>query len=162
MFHEIIRFFSLFPPALATFLMGASPILELRLALPVAILHYHFPVWKAVFFAVLGNGIPTLAILLFADEFHHWVEKNSGFFGRHWVTHVAKAQQSFAKYEKYGLWGIFFFISSSLPGTGAYSGAIAAFILGIPIKKSWPYIFGGLLISSVITALVTVGVDKII
>ncbi len=165
MWHSLvvgtIHFFSHFNPDLATFLMAMVPIGEIRLALPVAILAYHVPVWRALFFSVVGGIIPAIIILLFAGRFHNWVEVNAGFWGKHWIKYLAKVQNSFGKYQKYELWGLLIFIGSSLPGTGAYTGAIAAFVLGIPFKKSWPYVVGGVLISGILTLLVTVGVDKI-
>ena len=49
MTEAIVTFFSSFPPELATLLMGATPIGEIRLALPVAVLAYKLPVWEAFF-----------------------------------------------------------------------------------------------------------------
>jgi len=156
-----IHFFSNFPHWLATILIAMIPIGELRIALPVAVFHYHFPLWQAFILAVIGNVIPALIILWGAGRFHIWLEKHAGFWGKHWVNYLASVQRKFAKYQKYELWGLLIFIGSSLPGTGAYSGALAAFILGIQFKKSWPYVVVGVIISGILTALVTVGADKI-
>jgi len=45
--------------------------------------------------------------------------------------------------------------------TGAWTGSIAAFVLGLPPAKSWPYIFIGVIISGTITILVSLGIGKI-
>ncbi len=163
MIQAFINFFETFPPEIATMLMAMTPVGELRLALPVAILAYKLPIWEAFFWAILGNMVPVTLILLFADKFHKYVEKKSGwFFGKHWIRVLAKAQTKFSgDYQKYGLIGLMIFIGVPLPMTGAWTGALAAFVFGIPIKKSWPFVLGGVIISGLITIGLTVGVGKI-
>lgn len=161
MLQPTIDFFSQFPHWLGVILMAMFPIGEIRISIPVAVFVYNMPAWKALFYSLLGNGLPTVLILLFAGKFHVWVEKKSGFFGRTWANSLIKLQNKFAKYKKYELWGIFLFIASSLPGTSAYAGALAAFVLGISIKQSWRYVYGGLLVSGVVTTLLSVGVDRL-
>lgn len=164
MIQALVNFFSNFPPELATLLIAMTPVGELRLALPIAILAYHLPVWEALFWAVLGNMIPVTLILLFSERFHRYVEKKSGwFFGKHWARALARAQEKLAgDYQKYGLIGLMIFIGIPLPLTGAWTGALAAFVFGIPIKKSWPFVLAGVIISGLITIGLTVGVGKII
>lgn len=162
MVQSIIHFFSQFPPELATVLMAMTPVGELRLALPVAILGFKMPVWQAFGWAVFGNMIPVTIILLFSARFHRYVESKAGwFFGKAWAKHLARAQESFAKYEKYGLVGLMIFIGVPLPMTGAWTGALVAFLLGIPVKHSWPFVFAGVLISGLITLAISLGVIKI-
>ena len=162
MFDQLISFFSHFPHWLATMLMAATPVGELRLSIPVSVLGYHMPVWEAFILSVIGNMIPVIFILLFAGRFHKWVEKEAGKWGKNWADYLAHVQKKFTgDYEKYGLIGLMIFIGVPLPGTGAYTGAIAAFVFGIPFKHSWPYVLGGVIMSAIITTILTVGVDKI-
>ncbi|MDP1709759.1 MAG: small multi-drug export protein [Candidatus Komeilibacteria bacterium] len=162
MLQSIIQFFSGWPPELATILMAMTPVGELRLALPVAILGFKMPIWEAYFLAVLGNMIPALAIAAFAGKFHAWVEKRAARWGKDWADYLASVQNKFSgKYQKYGLWGLALFIGVPIPGTGAWTGALAAFIFGIPFKKSWPFILLGIAISGILTLFLTVGADKI-
>jgi uncharacterized membrane protein len=161
MFEHIEIFFTGFPKEIAVFLMSMIPIGELRISIPIAVFAYHMRAWEAFIISVLGNALPTFIILYSAGKFHLWVEKNAGYMGKHWINILAKAQNSFSKYEKYGLWGLMIFIGSSLPGTGSYTAAFAAFIFGIPFKKSWPYVLAGIAVSGIVTILITVGVDKI-
>ncbi|MEK7213065.1 MAG: small multi-drug export protein [Patescibacteria group bacterium] len=162
MFQSIIQFFSQFPPEIATVLMAMTPVGELRLSLPVAVLGYHLPVWEAYLLAVFGNAIPAFIIAAFAGKFHAWVVHRAGRWGKDWADYLASVQKKFTgPYEKYGLWGLAIFIGVPLPMTGAWSGAVAAFIFGIPFKKSWPYILLGIAISGLLTLLLTVGADKI-
>ena len=166
MWHSIIvgliHFFSGFPHWLATFLIAMLPVGELRLSLPVAILAYHMPVWQAYLLSVAGSIVPAFVIAAGADSFHAWVKKRAARWGKDWADYLANIQKKFSgHYEKYGLLGLMIFIGSSLPGTGAYTGALAAFVFGIPFKKSWPYLLLGVAISGALTLLVTIGVDKV-
>jgi len=161
MLDNLILFFGQFPHWLATMLMATMPLGDLRLAIPVAILGYHMPIWHVLLLAIVGNAVPTMIILYFAGHFHQWVEKNAGFWGKHWINYLAKIQRNFEKHKKYGLWGLFVFIACSLPGTGSHPAAIIAFVFGVPFKQSWGYVFGGIVVSAIVTTMITVGVDKI-
>lgn len=159
---SIVNFFSTFPPEIATILMAMTPVGELRLSLPVAVLAFHFPIWKAVLLSIIGNAIPAMAILLFAKKFHEYIDKKSGLLSKGWIKSLHRAQEKFAgKYEKCGLWGLLIFIGIPLPMTGAWTGALAAFVFGIPFRKAWPFVLGGIIISSFLTLLITVGADKV-
>jgi len=162
MTQSIIIFFSSFPPELATFLMGATPIGEIRLALPVAVLAYKLPIWEAFLWSVLGNMIPVTIILAFAKHFHAWVHKRAGWFASTWVKTLDRTQHKFAgDYQKYGLIGLAIFVGIPLPGTGAWTGAVAAFIFALPFWKSWLSIFIGVIISGTLTLLITLGAGRI-
>lgn len=151
-----------FPKVLPPFFLAMAPIMELRLALVVAIFSFKMRPLLAFFWAVAGNTISVTVWLLVIEKLHKWIESKSGFvFGKKWANYIVQSQKRFVKYEKYGLVGIFVFIASTLPGTGAYAAGIAAFVLGIPFKKSWPYFFAGLIVTALVTLAVTVGLDKI-
>ncbi|MFH1291748.1 MAG: small multi-drug export protein [bacterium] len=158
----VIAFFSDFPPEVSTLLMSMTPFGELRLSLPVSLLVYQLPLAEAFYLSVFGNMIPPTIILLVAAKFHKWVEHQSGFFAKKWVNQLAKIQKKFkGKYQKYGLFALVLFVGIPLPMTGAWSGALAAFIFGLPPKKSWPYIFVGVIMSGVITASVVLGLGRL-
>jgi len=162
MSQTLIAFFSDFPPELATFLMGMTPIGEIRLALPVAVLAYKLQIWEAFFWAVLGNMIPVTIILFFAKHFHAWIHKRAGWFAATWVKTLDRTQHKFAgDYQKYGLIGLAIFVGIPLPGTGAWTGAVAAFIFALPFWKSWLSIFIGVIISGALVLLITLGVGRI-
>jgi len=142
--------------------MAMTPFGELRLSLPVSLLLYHLPLEQAFVISVLGNMIPPTIILIFAAQFHKWIHKKSGFFAKKWVNYLAQVQNKFSgKYQKYGLVALVIFVGVPFPMTGAYSGAVAAFIFGLPAKYSWPCIFIGVVISGVITTLVSLGLGRL-
>lgn len=162
MAQEIISFFSSFPPELATFLIGMTPVGEIRLAMPIAVLAYKLPIWEAFFWAVLGNMVPVTIILAFAKHFHVWIHKRAGWFATTWVKTLDRAQHKFAgDYQKYGLIGLAIFVGIPLPMTGAWTGALAAFIFALPFGKSWLSILVGVIISGLATLLITLGAGRI-
>lgn len=162
MLQSIISAFSGFPPELATFLVAMTPVLEQRVALPMAIIGFKMPVWEALAITLAGNLLPVTALLYFADSFNNWVKKNSGtFFGRKWIKHLREAQDKFARYEKYGLLGLALFIALPIPGSGIFTGAMLAFLMGVPFKHSVPYIWAAVIGSSFVTMFISIGIEKI-
>ncbi len=160
--QSIISAFSGFPPELATFLVAMTPILEQRVALPMAIIGFGMPAWKALIITLAGNLLPITALLYFADNFHRWVQKNSGtFWGKAWLKKLKVAQEKFAKYEKYGLLGLAIFIALPIPGSGIFTGTMLAFLMGVPFKHSLPYIWAAVIGSSFVTMFISIGADKI-
>lgn len=162
MFQPIISAFSSFPPEVATFLIAMTPVLEQRVALPLSILVFKLPPWEALLLTLVGNLLPITALLYFADNFHRWVSKNSGtFFGRAWVKNLRQAQEKFARYEKYGLLGLAIFIALPIPGSGIFTGTMIAFLMGVPFKRSVPYIWAAVVGSSLVTMAISVGFNTV-
>jgi uncharacterized membrane protein len=65
-----------------------------------------------------------------------------------------------AKIEKYGAWALISFVAIPLPYTGAWTGALAAWLFDIPAKKAVPYIIIGILIAGIIVTAVTLGLKN--
>jgi uncharacterized membrane protein len=162
MMDSIVQFFSTFPHWLATVLMAMTPVGELRLSIPVAVLGYRMPIWAVMILSIIGTMIPAIFIMLFAKPFHNWIEKKSGLFGRGWIKILQHVQEKFSgRYEKYGLAVLLILFSVPFPGFGAWTGGLAAFVFGIPLRKAWPYLVIGTIVAACLTLLVTVGADKI-
>lgn len=160
MYHALIHFFYQFPPHIAVLLMAIFPVAE-RFALSVAILHYHFKVWEGFLLVIIGNMVPVVGILFLAEKFHLWLSNHNSIFGRAWVKSVVHAQTKFARYEKYGLIGLFIFLSIPSPLNGAFTAAIIAFVLGYPMHKSLPYLFAGVLVGNTLTLILMLGITKL-
>lgn len=162
MTETLVSFFSQFPAQLAVFLMAMTPVGELRLALPMGIVAYHLPVWQAVFLSVIGNMVPATVILLFAPAFHRYLEKSQGWMHKMWSKYLARAQKKFAgDYARWGLVGLVIFVGIPLPLTGAWTGAVAAFVFGLPFVKSWGAVLIGILMAATIILLTTLGAVNI-
>lgn len=160
MMRAIIDFFSGFPPEIATFILSMLPFTE-KVSLAIGVAAFHLNGLEAMFIVTVGNMVPIFLILGLAEKFHLWISKKSGFFGNAWAKTIVHAQHKFAKYQKFELWGLFIFMSLPIPINGGISGALIAFILGMPAKKAWPYLFAGVVVSNLITLAVTVGLVKV-
>lgn len=148
------------PPELITLLISMLPISELRGAIPVAISVYDIPALSAFFWAVLGNIIPVIFILwgldLLINRFLvHRIYILNRFFT--WLFERTRRNHS-RKFERWKELALVILVAIPLPFTGAWTGALAAFVFGIPIKRAFPLIVLGVLIAGIIVTCVTVGI----
>lgn len=155
--------FQNFPPELATLLIAMLPIAELRAAIPVALVGFEMPVWSAFLWAVIGNLIPAVLLLYLLDPISKWLMKKSSIFNKFFTWVFDRARKRFnTRAGKYGQFiALVLFVAIPLPITGAWTGTAAAFIFGIPVKKSFSAILIGVLIAGVVVTLTTVGLTKI-
>jgi uncharacterized membrane protein len=141
--------------------ISALPITELRGAIPVALIIYKMPVFSAYFFAVLGNIVPVIFLLLylkpFSDFLCRWHFLNIFF---KWL--FKRTHQYEEKFEKYGALFLLVFVAVPLPGTGAWTGSIAAFVFGIRFWYAFPAIVGGIIIAGIIVTLTSLGIISFI
>lgn len=150
------------PPQLATFLIALIPIAELRVAIPVALGVYKLPIWQAIFFASIADIIIAALIIYFLGPIHKFL---SGKFKRvdkffDWLFKRTRRKFS-GKYETWGNIGLMIFVGIPLPMTGSWTGSIAAWLFGMPKKRSLSYISLGVIISAGIVTLISLGVIKI-
>jgi len=143
------------PAAVAA--ISTLPIVELRGAVPVGIVAFKMPWWQVYLIAVAGNMIPIPFILLLFGPLSRLcmkVEPGRKFF--EWL--FARTRKRSASIEKYEALGLTIFVAIPLPMTGGWTGAMAAFLMGIPFWKSMLYILLGVMIAGVImTALSLLG-----
>lgn len=150
-FHNI-------PPEIATILIATTPIAELRVALPIALAVYKFTIIKAIFLSVLGNMIPTAFLLWLLEPLSQILSKRYKFFTLFFQWLFARTRKKFYRtHEKWGDIGLIIFVGIPLPFTGAWSGAIAAFLFGIPYKKALTLITLGVIIAAIIVSIITKG-----
>lgn len=155
--------FQNFSPELAILLIAMLPIAELRAAIPVGILSFDLPIWSAFIWSVIGNIIPAILLLLFLEPVSNWLIKNSRLFEKFFTWVFNRTRRRFSeKSEKYGKFvTLVLFVAIPLPITGAWTGSAAAFLFGIPFKRSILAVVIGVLMAGVIVTLATVGLDAI-
>ncbi len=140
------------------FLISMVPILELRgglLAAGPTILDVDM--WKAIPIAVVGNLVPIPFILLLITKIFDWMKGTKKL--KPMVERLeAKALSKSDKIEKYEFWGLVVFVGIPLPGTGAWTGALIASLLGIRFRKAFPAIVLGVLMATVIMTVLSYGV----
>lgn len=137
-------------PELAVFLTSMLPVIELRGALPLAInvLDISWP--KAFLIAYIGNLIPAPIILWLLGPVVKLLSRIR-IFNRFFTWLFDRTRRKSSKViEKYEEIGLMAFVAIPLPGTGAWTGALIAFLFGLDFKKSLLIIAIGVLIAGVI------------
>ena len=147
-------------PEIQTFLLAMTPIGELRASIPVALTIYHLNWAIAFLVSVIGNLIPVIFILLFLEPVSNWLFKKSAFFNKFFVWLFEKTRKKHSsKIEKYGAVGLATFVAIPFPLTGGWSGAILAFLFGIPFKKAFFSISAGVITAgTIVLAVVQSGI----
>ncbi|MEF9916429.1 MAG: small multi-drug export protein [Lachnospiraceae bacterium] len=143
---------------LTIFIISMVPILELRgglLAASPALLDVEM--WRAIPICVIGNIIPVPFILLLITPIFNWM-KTTKLFKPMVLKLEAKAMGKSEQIEKYEFWGLALFVGIPLPGTGAWTGALIASLLGVKFKKAFPAIIIGIIGATVIMTLLSYGV----
>ncbi|MCF0142057.1 MAG: small multi-drug export protein [Parasporobacterium sp.] len=140
-------------PNIIIFVISLLPILELRGGL-LAATFLGVPYWQALIICVIGNIIPIPFILLFIKKIFEWLKKFK-LTGRfvNWLER--KTLKKRATIDKFGFWGLILFVGIPLPGTGGWTGALLASLLGIPIKRSSVAIGIGIILAAIIMSLIS-------
>lgn len=144
------------PAELTIFVVSLMPILELRGGMIAArLLEVDF--LKAFMICFVGNMLPIPFILLFIQKIFELL-RNFKFFERIIVKLEAKTERNKEKVLRYKSWGLLVFVAIPLPGTGGWTGALMAALLGVEFKRSLPIITLGVFIAGVIMSLITYGI----
>lgn len=141
----------LLPKELVVFIISMIPILELRGGLvAAAILGVE---WIVAFpLCVIGNMLPIPFILLFIRKILDWLKTFPKFKKlTDWIER--KAEKGSSKIDKYSFFGLLVFVGIPLPGTGAWTGALAANALDMKMRKSLPSIFLGVIMAGIIISI---------
>ncbi|HEY98000.1 MAG TPA: small multi-drug export protein [Dehalococcoidia bacterium] len=134
---------------------AASPIIELRGAIPIAIGRYHFTWFYAYLFSVIGNIIPVPFLLGFLEGIIALLSKVH-FLDRIIQWFLTKTRQRGKIVERYERFGLALFVAIPLPITGAWTGSILAFLMGLKFKHALVSIIAGVLIAGAIVVSATV------
>jgi uncharacterized membrane protein len=158
---DLSSLFNNFSPEIATFIISMLPISELRGAIPVAIGVYHLNPIEAYFLATIGNIIPVVFILKYIDPVSEYLMSKSKFFNKFFTYLFERTRKKHnGKFEKWGALALITFVAIPLPITGGWSGALAAFVFGIPFKRALPLISMGVMIAGVIVTGLSLGILK--
>jgi len=138
-------------------IISALPVVELRLALPIAINVFHMAWYKAYCLAVIGNLLPVPILLLFLDSLAKLVGRAE--MGRRVVNWVfERTRRQGKRIERYEKIGLTLFVAIPLPVTGAWTGSIAAFLLGLKFRYAFLSILVGVIIAgAIVTSLCLLG-----
>ena len=141
-------------------LISMLPLVEIRGAVPYAV-GMDLPLVPSIIVAVIGNMIPVPFIFLFARKVLEW-GKDKKIIGPFFTWCLQKGEKGGRKLEEKagkGLyWALFLFVGIPVPGTGAWTGMLAASILNMDFKKSTLAALGGVLLAGAIMLAASLGV----
>lgn len=134
-----------------TFLLSISPLGEARTGIPYAILQ-GVPFFLAFVIGLLGNLLIFPLLTWLIDTFSAKLWPNRLY--RKGVIHLSKRAKKGVgpNIHKYGFWALMLFVMVPLPGTGAYLGTIAAYVLKLDRGNSFWAISLGVVVSCVVMA----------
>jgi len=142
------------------FLISMVPLIELRGAVPYAVL-LDMPVLPSYIVAVVGNMLPVPFIYLFARKMLVW-GKDKRYIGGFFTWCLKKGEKGGEKLMSKAGRGTFIalllFVGIPLPGTGAWTGTLAASILDLDFKKSIVAVMCGVVLAGVIMLVTSYGV----
>ncbi len=148
---------------LIVFLISMVPLVELRGAVPYAIAN-GLPVLPSYIIAIIGNMLPMPFIFFFARKVLEW-GKDKPVIGGFFTFCLEKGHKGGEKLkEKAGnslYWALFLFVGIPIPGTGAWTGTLAASILDMDFKKSVKAVVCGVILAGIIMGLGTKAVHLI-
>jgi uncharacterized membrane protein len=141
-------------PELIVVIISMIPVVELRGSIPVAILLFNIPWLEAAVLSIIGNMIPVPFLLLLIDWFFGLISKvKPGRKFTEWLfTRTRRKGKSIEKYEEIGL---VIFVGIPLPGTGGWTGALAANIFGLRFWRSMLFIFLGVIMAAIIVTVLS-------
>lgn len=158
--NSIIALFGNFSNAafgkeIIVFIISMLPILELRGGLLAAALLKLNPIVSYII-CIVGNVIPIPIILLFITKIFDKLKKTK--FLKKLVEKIEKkALSKKDKLEKGEFIGLLLFVGIPLPGTGAWTGALLAALLGMDKKKAFLAIILGVILASIIMMIISFG-----
>ena len=147
------------------FLISMVPLIELRGAIPYAVgvnnLGGNMNMVVVYILAIIGNMLPVPFIYLFARKILEW-GKDKKFIGKFFTFCLEKGEKGGQKLQAKAGRGLFvalmLFVGIPLPGTGAWTGTLAASMLDMDFKKSVIAVMLGVIIAGVIMGLASMGV----
>lgn len=140
------------------FIVSMIPIIELRGAIPIAT-YKGLPLIQSYITCIIGNMVPVPFIFFFARKVLVW-GSDKKVIGKFFSWCLKKGESGGKKLEekaKNGVyWALLIFVGIPLPGTGAWTGTLAASLLNLDFKKSVLAVMGGVLLAGIIMLLISV------
>lgn len=149
---------------LLVFLVSMVPLIELRGAVPIGLsnlLGDALPIIPLYIVCILGNMLPVPLIFFFARKVLEW-GADKKFIGKFFTFCLEKGEKGGKKLQDTAGRGLYFalfiFVGIPLPGTGAWTGTLAASFLNMDFKKSVISIMAGVVLAGIIMGLASAGV----
>ena len=147
------------------FLVSMVPLIELRGGVPIAV-GMGLPYLQSLLICIVGNMLPVPIIYLFARKVLEW-GKDKKYIGKFFTYCIEKGERGGQKLmEKAGKRGLFvalmLFVGIPLPGTGAWTGTLAASFLNMGFKETTKAVILGVILAGLIMLVASTGVFSVI
>jgi uncharacterized membrane protein len=145
------------PAALTTFLLAMLPVTELRAALPLGIKFGLSPL-EAFFWATAGNVLMAVALIFLFEPVAVFLQQHSRVFKKIIQKVFQKTRHRHSKnFNRFGALFLVLLVAIPLPGSGGYTGALAAWLFGVSRKSTIGLVSLGLILSGLIVLGITTG-----
>ncbi|MCF7905724.1 small multi-drug export protein [Candidatus Gracilibacteria bacterium] len=146
----------MFGPVYLTLLWSMTPLLELRASIPLGHLRFGLSIYEATILSILGSVLSAALVLALLPFFVRFFERHIPLFDRIMkrifaYTHARHSH----KLAVLGEIALITFVAVPLPGSGAWTGVLVAYLFGIPYRKAMLLVCTGVVISGIIVALLT-------
>ena len=142
---------------LIVFVVSMVPLIELRGAIPYGVM-FGLPLWLTFAIAIVGNMLPVPIIFFFARRVLEW-GADKPVIGKVFTFFLEKGHKGGEKLQaKAGrglYWALLLFVGIPLPGTGAWTGTLAASFLNMGIKTTATAVSLGVVLAGIIMGIVS-------
>ena len=147
---------------LMIFLVSMVPLIELRGAVPIAVWNESSFCFPAILSVFLGNMLPVPIIFFFSQE-KYWngvrtSRSSASSLPSAWKNGHKGGQKLQEKAGRGLFVALLLFVGIPLPGTGAWTGTLAASLLDMDFKSSVIAVMCGVVLAGVIMGLLSMGV----
>lgn len=145
-------------PIIILIILTLLPFLELRASIPYGIFNTNLSITTIFLICIITNIILAPLVYFFIDKLMHFFLRIK-IINKIYKKTVVKTQNKISPYiEKYGFLGLAVFIGIPLPGSGVYSGALGAYLLGFKFKDFlWASIVGVFMAGIIVLLISTAG-----
>ncbi|MBE6146360.1 MAG: small multidrug export protein [Firmicutes bacterium] len=156
---------SIFVKYFLVFIVSMVPLFELRYTMVTLVPALGVNYVIALIIGIIGNMVPVPIIYLFARKVLEW-GKDKKVIGNFFTWCLNKGERGGKKLEEKagkGLyWALFLFVGIPLPGTGAWTGTLAASMLKLDFKKTVFAVMAGVVFAGLIMMAISFGLFEVI
>ena len=160
MIAQLIRLFNGLPHGLIVLIFAALPIIEVRGSIPLGLFYFKMDTLSVLLISLIGGVLPVFPILWFLENLTAGLRKIKSFdrfFA--WLFEHTRAKSGMI--ERFELVGLTLFMALPVPGTGIWTGCVAAYLLEIPWLPTFVCALIATAIASVLVWLASLGLVKL-
>ncbi len=149
-----------FSPEFTVFFAALLPIIEVRGAIPLAMSMGFTPIYGFIL-SILGSMLPVPFLFFGIRPIFRYLMKKP-FFDKHLGRLMAKTLAKSDGIRRYEFWGLLIFVAIPLPGTGVWTGTLAAVLLDLRFKTAFPALLLGDMGAGILVTAISLGAFKAI